>query len=199
MNGKEYVGDLNGGSLLVQDARIIAELIAQQATEEQFEQAVVYDNVLQRNSLHTAKRTAATLKRRLLPLGPDFARQVARAAGSEYRQLLMAALINHSPVVGDFLTMVLADRRAVFIDDLPKSTWFEFFDNQCRVYQGLDSLAENTVEKMGKNIFRALAEAGYLNSVRGKKIQSVLLAPSVSLLIEQHAQARVLKAMEAMQ
>ena len=51
-----YDSDLIGGSLMVRESRIIADLLLQQATAEQWQQAIQVENVLQ-------KRTAASAQR----------------------------------------------------------------------------------------------------------------------------------------
>ena len=67
-----YDSDLIGGSLLVRESRVIAELLLEQANEEQWKQAIQTENRLQKRSPATAKRQAGALRKRLERLDEPF-------------------------------------------------------------------------------------------------------------------------------
>lgn len=185
MNVKEYVGDLNGGSLLQADARKIANLLLQSRSKEQAKIEIVENNILQRKSIHSALRVANTLNHRLKALGPSFWQDLLDSDGQEYAQLLMLSLIIHSPVVADFMKLVLGEYRRQYKPALDPQAWEIFIDDQCRRISGLAEYSEGTLDKMRKNVFRALAEAGYINSVRSKQLQPVFVLPRTKYQIEQ--------------
>jgi hypothetical protein len=184
MNVKEYVGDLNGGSLLQADARKIANLLLQSRSKEQAKIEIVENNILQRKSIHSALRVANTLNHRLKALGPSFWQDLLDSDGQEYAQLLMLSLIIHSPVVADFMKLVLGEYRRQYKPALDPQAWEIFIDDQCRRISGLAEYSEGTLDKMRKNVFRALAEAGYINSVRSKQLQPVFVLPRTKYQIE---------------
>lgn len=45
-----YDSDLIGGSLMVRESRLIADLLLREATPEQWHQAIQIDNILQKNA-----------------------------------------------------------------------------------------------------------------------------------------------------
>lgn len=184
MNVKEYVGDLNGGSLLLADARKIANLLLQCPSKEQSKIEIVENNILQRKSIHSALRVANTLTLRLESLGPSFWQSLRDSGGQEYAQLLMLSLIIQSPIVADFLKLVLGEYRRQYKPALDPQAWAIFIDDQCARIPELAEYSEGTLDKMRKNMFRALAEAGYINSVRSKQLQPVFVLPRTKYQIE---------------
>ena len=62
---KEYLGDLIGGSLMLKEAQAIAELLLSSPSAAEWNDAIINKNVLQKRSEASAKRNAATLKKRL--------------------------------------------------------------------------------------------------------------------------------------
>lgn len=175
MNAKAYIGDLNGGSLLLGDARKIASLLLQNISKEKSRVEIVENNILQRKSKHSALRVANTLQLRFENLGPDFWQDVIDSEGQEYTQLLMVSLVIQSPIVADFLKLVVAEQRRQYKPALPPQCWEQFIDEQCRRTPELANYSEATFDKMRRNTFRALAEAGYIDSVKSKQLQPVFL------------------------
>nr|HIL77134.1 DUF1819 family protein [Rhodospirillales bacterium] len=185
MSAQAYAGDLNGGSLLLGDSRKVAELLLIVKSQEQWNLEIASNNILQRNSIHTALRTAKTIRSRLEPLGPQYIEAVVASYDRDYIQLLMAALMIHSPIVVDFMRGPMTETSRVYKNELTRPMWFEFFDEQVRRYPELTKYSEGTIKKMGKNIFRALAEAGYIETPRKKKLQTVYASDDVTDILEQ--------------
>ncbi len=55
---KLYNGEIVAGSLLIPESRKIADLLLQEVSEEEWYQAVIIDNILQKRSPASAKRQA---------------------------------------------------------------------------------------------------------------------------------------------
>ncbi|MDH0837194.1 DUF1819 family protein, partial [Acinetobacter johnsonii] len=51
-----YDSDLIGGSLMVRESRLIADLLLREATPEQWHQAIQIDNILQKRTPASAQR-----------------------------------------------------------------------------------------------------------------------------------------------
>lgn len=196
MKAKEYLGDLNGGSLLLADAKIVANLLLQSPSTEQWKLEIVENNILQRNSIHSALRVANTLKLRLTSLGPCFWQDLVSSDGQEYSQLLMLSLMIQSPIVTDFLQKVLAEYSRQYKPNLESNSWDLFIDAQCRRIPELAEYSEGTLDKMRKNLFRALAESGYINNVRARKLQPVFVLPKTNFQIERLGRLELMPIME---
>ena len=60
-----YDSDLIGGSLMVRENRVIADLMLRQASPEEWQQEIQVENRLQKRSPATAKRLAQSIRKRL--------------------------------------------------------------------------------------------------------------------------------------
>jgi len=72
---------------------------------------------------------------------------------------------------------VLLDAVRQYQKVLDKTKWLEFYEGRSRNITGLSELTEKTVNLAGNNLFTILSDAGYLNSGRSKKLQTVYLLP----------------------
>ena len=53
------------------------------------------------------------------------------------------------------------------------------------------------VKKMGNNLFKALADAGYIDTARRKQLRAVYIEPDVRALLEQQGMTDVIKVMDS--
>lgn len=176
---KSYVGDINGGSLMLNDSLILAPYLVSEPDKDEWKRVVVDQNILQRKSSQTALRAAATVRKRLLPLGPMFLTDIMTLPERAYIQLLMLALLIESPIMVDFMQNVVSEARRRYKPNLDKNAWDDFLEDRCRSWPELRNFSDETYKKIGKNIIRALAEAGYIDSATSKRLQPVFLVPEV--------------------
>lgn len=176
---KAYVGDINGGSLMLSDSLILAPYLLDERDKDQWKKLIVDQNILQRKSAQTALRAAATVRKRLLPLGSEFLNDLVTRPERTYIQLLMLALLIESPIMVDFMQNVVSEARRRYKPNLDKNAWDDFLEDRCRSWPELRNFSDETYKKIGKNIIRALAEAGYIDSATSKRLQPVFLVPDV--------------------
>jgi len=193
---KAYVGDINGGSLMLNDSLILAPHLLPVPTIEAWKQLIVEQNILQRKSPHTALRTAATIRKRLAPLGEEYLNDLLILPERGYVQLLMVALLIQSPIVEDFMGYVLAEAKRTYQPTISKKAWPDFIDDRIRAWPDLLVYSDETLKKIGKNLLRSLAEAGYLDSVRGKRLQPVYLLPEVKNWLDKLNRSDLISVME---
>jgi len=194
---KQYVGDIIGGSLFISESRTIAELMLQGLSEADMRFAVEEDNVLQKNSPKTAVRYARTIRLRLEPMGTSFLEFLVTANQESTKQLLMAAFLNQAPIARDFMRHKLTDARRTFQERLSDDAWMEFVDERIRVLPELGKFSESSIKKMGNNMMKALADAGYINNARQKKLQTVYLDSDVRAWLTQQGHNKLAQIMEA--
>jgi len=196
MNPKSYIGDLIGGSLMISESRIIASALLKNLTEDEWKNLIIEQNILQKKSSQTAKRYARTIRLRLESFGEEFIKELLEADERVYVQLLMAALLIHSPIVADFIKQSLAEAHRTYKPALPKDAWHDFSESCLRVDSGLDKYSESTIKKMGNNAVRALVDSGYLNSSKGRQIQAVYLLPKVKECLKRIGREDLIDVME---
>jgi len=67
-----YHSDLNGGSLMVRESRVVAGLLLNEVSSEEWTRAIITNNLLQKRSPKTADRFGCAIRSRLQLLDPDF-------------------------------------------------------------------------------------------------------------------------------
>jgi len=179
MTAKEYLGDIIGGSLMLRESRVIAELLITSPNEDKWHDAIVNDNMLQKTSVHSVKRMASTLRKRLQPMGKAFWTELLEAPDDAARQMLLMATMCQSPVLTDFMATTLSDARQMFRESLRSEDWQEFILSRQRAVVGLDQYSESSIQKMGNNVFKILADSGYLESGRSKRLKNIYLLPQI--------------------
>lgn len=179
MTAKDYLGDIIGGSLMLRESRVIAELLATSPDEEKWTDAIVNDNVLQKTSVHSAKRMASTLRKRLQPMGEAFWAELSDVSDDTARQMLLLTAMCQSPVLTDFMATTLSDARQMYREALRSDDWQEFILSRQRAIVGLEQYSQSSIQKMGSNVFKILADSGYLESGRSKKLKNVYLLPQI--------------------
>ena len=181
---KHYIRDLTGGSLLLAESRAVAETLLQALPEAEWNRLFTDENILKKNSPHTAIRYARSVRRRLEPLGTDFIEAVLHASDSGYKQLLMLSLIMHTPVLPDFMQYVVAETKRVYKPNLSVDAWDTFLHDRSRILPGLNDLSESTLQKSGNNIIRALVEADYLDNNKSRRLQPVYVLPETQVWLQ---------------
>lgn len=184
IKAKHYIRDLTGGSLLLAESRAVAETLLQALPEAEWNRLFTDENILKKNSPHTAIRYARSVRRRLEPLGTDFIEAVLHASDSGYKQLLMLSLIMHTPVLPDFMQYVVAETKRVYKPQLANDAWDVFLLDRSRIFSGLHELSVSTLQKSGNNIIRALVEADYLDNNKSRRLQPVYVMPETQVWLQ---------------
>ena len=184
IKAKHYIRDLTGGSLLLAESRAVAETLLQALPEAEWNRLFTDENILKKNSPHTAIRYARSVRRRLEPLGPAFIEAVLHASDSGYKQLLMLSLIMHTPVLPDFMQYVVAETKRVYKPHLANDAWDIFLLDRSRILPGLHELSASTLQKSGNNIIRALVEADYLDNNKSRRLQPVYVLPETQVWLQ---------------
>ncbi len=199
MNVKKYLGDLNGGGLLITESRTVAEIQLKKLSEKEWKQLIVDENVLQKKSSQTAIRFAHVIRKRLETMGDPFTQLLLDVSERAYIQLLMAAFIVQSPVIVDFMRECLLEARRTYKPDIPNDAWIRFIDDRIKVVPELSSYSESTLKRMGSHVIKALVDTGYLKSTRQRQIQAVYLLPEVKELLININKQEVIDVMECTQ
>ncbi len=179
MNAKKYLGDLIGGGLLVAESRIVARTLLQNLSDAEWKHLFEVENILQKRSRHSSIRYARTIRRRITPLGKDFMQALLEASDAEYVQMLLLAVLLDSPVLADFMQLIVVEYKRLYKPTLPPDVWNSFIAERLQVMPDLGNFAESTLHKMGTNAVRVLVESGYLNSNHQREFQPVYLLPAV--------------------
>ena len=191
-----YDSDLIGGSLMVRESRIIADLLLQQATAEQWQQAIQLENVLQKRTAASAQRNATAIRKRLERLEPDFWKALRDGDDELATQVAFCGALERNLLLLEFMETVLRDAYTSQAEQLDSYVWLDFLEERSQRDPDIVDLKESSKKKMGQVVFRMLAEVGYLKSTRKLELQRVIVRAELRSLLEEHYKQRIKRSME---
>lgn len=193
---KQYLGDLIGGSLMIRESQIIADLLLKQPTRSQWNEAIVEQNILQKPSAASAKRNSATIKKRLQGLDNQFLEKLAYCGTDEATQLMFAATLMNSTLLADFMRSVFADARRMFRETLNVDDWQHFWEERTRLHPSIGEMSDASVYKVSQVAFKILADAGYIETTKNKRLLNVYVSPDVRQILMAMDKDEIIRAME---
>jgi len=191
-----YKADITAGSLKVSESRVIADLLLRGIDQGEWDEAILDKNVLQARSPETARRLARLIRLRLETMEASLWRLVRDGTGAVATHAVLAAAVKHSSLLGDFLDLVVREHYRVFSATLSKKSWQDYLDD-CR---GRDPKMpiwnESTRKRLRSSVFQILAQAGYIENTRSKRLQTVHIASQVLHYLERHNEHYVLRCIQ---
>lgn len=191
-----YNSDLIGGSLQVRESRIIADLLLQGATPEQWQEVVQQQNRLQKRTPASAKRVAQALRKRLERLDEPFWRAIRDGDDQLATQVVFCSALERNLLLVEFIETVLHDAFITRAEVLETFHWNEFLDERCQRDSAISTWTESSRKKMGQVVYRMLAEVGLLESTRTMKLQHLLIRSEVRSLLEDSYRNRIKACLE---
>lgn len=174
-----YNAEITAGALKVQESRVIARLLLDGLDRKGWKYAIEVDNALQARSRSTARRLAMLIRGRLETMGPDLWKLVRDGEGAVATHAVFAAAVKHSPLLGDFLTIVVGEQYRLFSKALSNKLWADYLEG-CRERDSeMPQWSESTRNRLRSSVFQMLAQAGYIENTRGLKLQMVHIADPV--------------------
>lgn len=191
-----YNSDLIGGSLQVRESRIIADLLLQGATPEQWLEVVQQHNRLQKRTPASAKRVAQALRKRLERLDEPFWRAIRDGDDQLATQVVFCSALERNLLLVEFIETVLHDAFITRAEVLETYHWNEFLDERCQRDSTISMWTESSRKKMAQVVYRMLAEVGLLESTRTMKLQHLLIRSEVRSLLEDSYRNRIKACLE---
>jgi len=191
-----YNAEISAGSLMLAESRRIAELMLTHPTDAEWSHALKIENILQKNTPTTAFRQANLIRKRLVTLDEEGWKLIAQGEMEVSTQILLAAAIKHSYLLGDFLRDVYAGQLRRMEERLSAHLWDEFWTECAHRDAAIEAWSTSTRKKLFEVIVRILVEAKYLNSSRKMNMTPPSLHPSVISFLKRHGELNVLAAME---
>ncbi|MFK5947670.1 MAG: DUF1819 family protein [Methylococcales bacterium] len=195
-SSKAYLGDLIGGSLMIRESQIVAELLLKKPSKEEWTDAIINQNILQKRSNASSKRNAATIKKRLEGLSDEFIEKLAFGSTELSTQLMFAATLINSTMLADFMRNVFIDAKRMFRENIDSTDWRSFWDERSRLFPEFARMTTSSTYKVAQVAFKVLADAGYIETTRNKKLQNVYLLPEVRSLLTDMKRDDIIAAME---
>jgi hypothetical protein len=191
-----YRADITAGSLKVAESRVTADLLLRGVNGRDWVAAILDENVLQTRNPETSRRLARLIRSRLSLMEAGLWRLVRDGAGDVATHACLAAAVKQSPLLGDFLDLVVREQYRLFRPALTAQLWEGYLDD-CR---GRDPQMpvwrESTRDRLRSTVFQILAQAGYIKNTRSKTLQTVHVASQVLAYLEKHGEQYVLRCIQ---
>lgn len=191
-----YRASITTGSLKIPESRVIADLLLQGADPRAWNKAIKTVNILQARSQETATHVANLIRNRLETMDAGLWTLVRDGNNTVATQALLAAAIKQSPLIGDFLDLVVRDQFRQFKPTLSNALWDSYLKD-CR---GRDAempfWKESTRERLRSSVFQTLAQAGFLENTKSLKLQHVHIATQVLQYLKNRKEDYVLRCIQ---
>jgi hypothetical protein len=186
-----YDSDLTGGSLMVRESRVIADLLLKEATSDEWLDAIQTDNRLQKPTAATARRIAQSIRKRLERMEPSFWQAIRDGDDELATQASFCAVLERNLLLVEFIESVLRDAFVTQAGKLHVWQWSDFLDERAHKDSALADWSMTTKRKTGQVAFRILAEVGLLTDTRSLTLQHLLVRPEVRVLLDDTYRHRI--------
>ena len=192
---RRYQANFTKGGLMVPESRIVADLLLKGVDATGWKQAIEVDNVLAKRSRTTASTKAVLIRARLRTMTEDLWRLARDGSRPVATHAVFAATITYSPLIGDFLDLVVRDLYRRFEETLKPQHWERFIED-CRDQDPhMPEWSATTQDKLRTRVFGMLIEAGYLSDSRTRRLQPVQVAPEVVRCLKESGRDYALRCM----
>jgi len=191
-----YKADITAGALKLPESRLIADLLLRQVDAGGWKDSIVTKNVLQARNPSTARRLTTLIRSRLETMGPELWKLVRDGNGTVAAHAVLAAAVKHSPLLGDFLEIVVAEQYRLFSPALTPRLFSDFLEGCRERDPEMPQWNETTRRRLRSSVFQMLAQAGYIEDTRSHKLQTVHIADQVRHYLKANKEDYVLRCIQ---
>jgi hypothetical protein len=191
-----YKADITVGALKLPESRLIADLLLSGANTDAWNDAIVTNNVLRSRSPATARRLMNLIRARLETMGPDLWKLVRDGRGTVATHSTFAAAVKHSPLLGDFLELVVGEQYRLFSHALSYKLFADYLEGCRERDPEMPQWNEATRSRLRSSVFQMLAQAGYIENTRSLKLQTVHVAEQVLHYLKANQEDYVLRCVQ---
>lgn len=191
-----YKADITAGALKLPESRIIAGLLLRKVDAEGWNDAIVTKNVLQARNPATARRLTKLIRGRLETMGPDLWKLVRDGNAAVASHAVFAAAIKQSPLLGDFLDLVVGEQYRVFGTALTNTMFADYLEGCQERDPDMPQWNESTRRRLRSSVFQMLAQAGYIENTRSLRLQNVHVADQVLRYLQANHEEYVLRCIQ---
>lgn len=186
-----YNSDLIGGSLMVRESRIVAELLLAGVDDAAWKAAILDENRLQKARPASAKRMAQAVRKRLVRLPEPFWQALCEGDDQLATQLAFCAALARNLLLLEFMETVVVDAFVTHAERLEPYQWDDFLADRAFRDPAILGWTEASRRKMGQVAFRMLTEVGLMGDTRNRKLRPLLIRDEVMNLLQQHDFSRI--------
>ena len=149
-----------------------------------------------KRSTWTASTKASVIRGGLQPMNNGLWELVRDGSKPVATHAVFAVTIKYSPLIADFLDLVVRDLYRRYDDILKPQHWDRFVEN-CRSSDlEMPVWATTTHEKLRTRVFGMMTEAGYLSDSRARILKHMSVSPAIVSYLSASNEAYVLRCMQ---
>lgn len=168
LNSKPYNLGFTAGTLRPDLARIVAGVYTQQGDWAKTKDEVMKNNLLQYETIGSAKRMELEMRSRLMTLNKQQIAYLAEASTDDAVAIAWLAACKRIPFVHDFAVEVLREKLAHQDTALRHSDYEHYLTLKRSEHPELNKLTELSKSKTKQVMYKMLAEAGITHEVAGQ-------------------------------
>jgi hypothetical protein len=127
---------------------------------------------------------------------PDLWKLVRDGSATAATHACLAAAVKHSALLADFLELVVKEQYRIFSERLTNQCWDDFVSDCQNRDPDLPVWADSTVYRLRSSVFQILEQAGYVDSTRSLRLQTVHLAEEVVRYLQNNDEGSVLRCIQ---
>jgi len=104
--------------------------------------------------------------------------------------------VKHSPLLGDFLEIVVAEQYRLFSPALSNKLFADYLEGCRERDPEMPQWNETTRRRLRSSVFQMLAQAGYIENTRSLKLQMVHIADQVLRYLNANNEKYVLRCIQ---
>jgi len=193
---RRYKANFTQGGLMVAESRVVADILLQGADAGAWRQAIAKDNALRKRSPKTAATKANLIRARLRTMSADLWRLVRDGSRPVATHAVFAVTIKYSPLVGDFLDLVVRDLYRRFEESVKPQHWARFLEACRNRDPAMPDWSPGTEKSLRTRVLGMMAEAGYLADARTRRLRPVQLSPEVLQYLRASGEDYALRCMD---
>jgi Putative inner membrane protein (DUF1819). len=145
----QYDSDLVGGSLMVRESRVIADLLLQRADAEMWDSAIRLENRLQKRAIATGKRIAQSIRKRLERLDPEFWMALRDGDEELATQVSFCSALERNLLLVEFMEDVVMEAFVTHTEKLNQYQWDDFIEERAFRDPAIAGWTESSRKKNG--------------------------------------------------
>ena len=188
-----YKANFTKGGLMVAESRIVADLLLKGVDAAGWKQAIEIDNLLRKRSPSTASTKAGLIRARLRTMTEGLWRLTRDGGKPVATHAVFAATVKYSPLLGDFLDLVVRDLYRRFEEALKPYHWDDYIEDCRNRDPAMPDWSAATLEKLRTRAYGMMTEAGYLSDSRTRILKPMSVAPEVARYLKEAGEEPTLR------
>ena len=175
-----YNGSLTREQFLFYEIRIVASLVLQGLNREEILNKISEENLFQFPTERMISSILKTCFQRIDALESEtLVYHLANSSADVAKQINLYAMMKYNRIVWDFMTTVIGEKYRTQDFDFSAKDLNVFFMRLQEQDDSVASWSEKTIEKIKQVLRKSLVECEYLDSVKSKALNMIIIVPEL--------------------